>query len=249
MTQIGHINKFEMDIEMPIKMNVSMGVNRINLMVGMNATGKSLVLKTQFAMGTIMAMLVARKPPAKKPLLSKEPPRPQLFTDLSEQGIAQYVFDGTFYENNFDGRIAQMWENGSLFLTMDAGKVTGVGVECPGVDIPTQVLFMSSELRLFSAINRYLQIYNGLENKEEILKFYRLYDVFYVEKLKKQVGNGFEFDEALQIGIKAMLDDTHTKLGPITQDDNGFYMNGRDLATYSNGEQAILNMMLGASGQ
>lgn len=236
--ELGNLQTLKLDLDTPIKINSEVTLNQLNIMVGENASGKSLMLKTVYACGTIMGMSHMYD---NKPELKSRP--------LSE--ITQYVFDNTFQDQNFHGAVTATYINGSLNAHFEKGKVTAVIRDIKKtVNVVPATVFMSSNMRTFAAMDSYLALWESLSEKEDILKYYRLYDVGYVEMIKRKLP--FSIDEELSEVLKSFEPNGKMKdISSIFIRNGGFMYSTRSgeearLATLSNGEQAMINIMVGA---
>lgn len=231
MPNTGEVKTLKMVIDSPMKMDSMVIHNkRLNILIGNNGSGKTLILKTNWAMS--MSMCAAFMPV-----------QGDLITG------AQYIFDHTFEEQNFNGFVFSEWDRGSLELRFDRGKVTEATVDKGGADTPTPAIFMSTTMRLFSQVKQYLQLQKALGD-EALLEYYKLYDVVYMALLKTKLANGWEVPKEIQAMMEKSMSFRY-KLGTITMDDVSVYNTApdgtkTDLAHLSNGEQAMLNMMMGA---
>lgn len=248
---VGHLTNLDLDITQPIPMKTGVGYNALNIMVGANGTGKSLMLKLNYALGTILSYGVSIKPSetmvtAPRRAMHIAPPQSE---PLSLSTMAQYIMDNTFEDQNFHGDISAKWERASLTMRCEDGKVEMCRVEInPEVTTPTPVIFMSSGLRLFSAIDVLLQTRNSL-GVEKTLEMYRLYDLSYLMMLEQKIGKNYVLSLQFKEFLKAM--DFRVEIQSIQITAKFCYtdVDGKQfkLASLSNGEQAMINMFLGAA--
>lgn len=225
-------NKLErlvLNITQPVKIDQDIEFSQIAVFVGANASGKSLLLKIAFALGAVGGVPVA-------------PPGPN--------SSAQFVFDNTFTNQNFDGTLKAIYTNGSVNVELKEGKV--VNTEITGKTVP--VTFMSTDMRTFDQMNLYLRVRKSsgddpISFMKNILEAYRLYDVTYMEALLSRMPiaipdrikdsmKTFNFEEIIEsIEVNTELCQFIAVL------DNG---NRKNIATYGKGHQAMLNMMIGS---
>lgn len=250
---VGMIDTLTVNIDKPMKMDTAVIQNKkINIMVGANATGKTLILKMHWAIGTIMGMAVAIEKagmfPMPKRAMKANTAKNGTPPDLEE--MAQFVFDNTFTDQDFNGTLITEYERGKIEIQLKDGKVAYVGTVIDGgVDSVTPVVFMSSELRLFNSMNKLIRLQAKFENADEVLEFYRLYDIYYVEMMKAKVGEGIKIPKEVKEALKDM--DVKPDIDTIKLNESGFYyvdskgVEG-NLEAMSNGEQAVVNMFLGA---
>lgn len=226
------LEKLVLKITEPFKMDSEITFQQLTMLVGQNASGKSFMLKVAYAMGSIGQL----RGMAPEPTSS-----------------AQFVFDNTFTEQNFNGLFKAVYTKGSAAVELKDGKVTKVEVE--GKTEP--VVYMSSDMRLFSSMSVYLLLRKAagtdpLKFLEKMLKGYRLYDFAYVEGLLARMPIALE--EKSKVYLKSMdfpgVDEIVSI--DVNKDKCEFHLvlkNDKrvNIATLGNGHQAMLNMMLGAT--
>ncbi len=241
----GHVKTITMKMTNP-KMDVTdMEVKALNILIGANGTGKSLILKMTWCFSFIMQAAVHHKEAATKEL-------------------AQYVFDHSFASPDFDGVIEAKFESGSLFsCDFKKGKVETLLIMLgENVTEPTMVTFMSSNMRLFSSMERYLQLRKTLTGTPEVIQaqmaeHYPLYDVVYIERLihKMPIKIDAELKDrfaAFDIKFYHGTNENPLELG-VDLDKSQFYLtveidNRKEripLSRFGSGHQALINMTIG----
>jgi hypothetical protein len=221
------LEKLVFAITTPFKMDCEIELKQLAVFVGQNGAGKSFVLKTCYALGAIGCGYFAKG----KLLLE----------------TAQFVLDNTFTDQNFDGTLKAIYSKGSVAVTLEKGKVLSVVPE--NLVEPVPVIFMSTDLRTFQNMDLYLMFRKGAKEMMELLKGYRLYDVTYMEAmiarcpilLSEQVRNilpAYDFTDKIT-SIEVDQEECHFQA--VMEDGSK-----KNLASYGNGHQAILNMMIGA---
>ena len=169
-----------------MKMDFDMEYQAIALLVGMNGSGKSLILKINWVVSTIMATLINGK---------------KMGHRLDPKETAQYVMDGTFSNQNFHGDITAYFENGTLEMSIDDGIVTMAGYDAGGVEeVPTPI-FMSTQTRTFDQIDMYLQMEKNL-TREQLLDSYPLYDMVFIERMKVFFDGGMKASPLFKETVK-----------------------------------------------
>lgn len=224
-----HLKELRLNITAPIKMNQTIDIRTLNVFVGQNASGKSLMLKMVFALGATGATSPA----------------------LNE--AAQFIWDNTFVDQNFNGTVGATYERGSLDITFEDGKV--INVNPVGLEQPAPVVFMASDLRTFDAMVLYLRVRSTSgepgtgEFVSNMLKAYRLYDLTYMEQLIRRC------PILITSKIVEMLETAYNFVPPpvlieVDVDECAFYAALKDgskknITNYGKGHQAILNMFIG----
>lgn len=219
----GDCENIHLNITEPIKFEkMDLEYRKINLLTGMNSTGKSLILKLTWAVSLhVNNYLLAG---------TKSIP----FNELID---AQFILDSTFTNQDFNGQIKVDFKNIACELDIEKGKVISsiMFSKITNLVPSTNPIYMSTNMRLYSQINGYLKIKDLLGIKyllfdsiklpslatvpvdlDNLLKHYRLYDILLVErllyclqqgmfprvKLNEQLKN-FDFkDEILDVRLK-----------------------------------------------
>lgn len=246
----GHVKTIEIHTTAPLKMDQVLDLRALNVFVGQNGTGKTVILITVFAMTNITAAAVARR---------------NNNLSVNDLSYAQWVFDHCFTDNPTDGSIKIIYDCGlETEITFDHGKVTSLqfsGIEEVRYAAPGH--FMSAAFRTFTAISGYLKVRrlcgktNELEIMEVMTKEYKLYDVLHVEKMIKLMP--FTPDEKLKSVLSSISEGREEieSFGFDPEKDD-FYAIVLDksldgpprkkyLSTYGNGHQAWFNMVIANS--
>lgn len=234
MKDLGALMKLSIHIDQPMKMNFDMEFQKLCLLVGMNGSGKSMMLKLHWALETtIVSVIQARK--AGQPIETKE--------------VAQYVMDNTFSDQNFNGSIIAYFINGTLEIALDKGKVVHAGhnidSEVKDAGVP---IFMSANLRKFSEIDKYLKM-EKLVGIEKMTELYRLYDVVFVQQLKAKLTNGYKTPKSFKDSmLKFDGMEKHEFESFFIEDDSVKFVdksgNKKSISSLSDGEQSLVNMVL-----
>lgn len=233
---LGHIKNLAINIDAPLKMEIpSMDFQSMVIMIGQNGSGKSLVLKLNWALATIISTVINAK---------------GMGIPMDTTMIAQHVMDNTFVDQDFNGEIIANFENGIIELVIEKGKVVRAGCENhPLVKNAPTPIFMSTDMRTFDQIKTYLKMQKMLESDEKMLEMYRLYDIVYVKILEQKLKGGWNCTDAFKKSITGFdgmekytydsfyIEDDDVKL----LDENGEV---RSLTTFSKGEQSLINMIL-----
>jgi hypothetical protein len=237
-TDLGHLKHMTLKIDLPIPMDFDMEYQSLVIMVGANGTGKSLILKLTWVLNTIMGIGIAKK-------ISK--------LNLPVENLAQFTFDKSFENQNFNGMIKADYEHGQIVVGLDHGKVLSLDISSADeVDSVPTPIFMSTEMRTFDQIKRFLQLSKLSKNEDDILNFYKLYDITYVEFLKRKIGNNYILSEAFKERLSSFDLGKYDIQSLQMTDDTMYFTNSKEeqieLTTLSKGEQSIVNMFIGGGG-
>ncbi len=208
-------------------------LKNLNILIGTNGVGKSLILKLNWVMNMISNLIVYQK------------------TGLEEG--AQFILDHSIPESNALGVVGLRYDSGAeVIIHILEGKV--VKVEYKGFEKIAQMakpVFMSSEMRLFSSMKWYLRARKALDvSKPEfilsLVKDFKLYDIMYIEGLinKMPVKCTGQISDMME-----SISNLDIKEVSFTGDDFELVTESGDkkpLSLLGNGEQSMLNMLLGA---
>ena len=223
---------------------IDIDFNKINIYVGQNGTGKTVLLKLAW-FGTY---ITSNKILEEKGFL----PQNSIQKDFVNHTISK-VFD----EVDFNGKMVFTFEN-NLTTTLIFEK--GICIDITFSNLTkenkvTNILFMSKELRLFTELVRYLKLrkrVNGTERImspaafEEILNDYKIYDALAVEHLLQNLP--LEFSEEVS---KVLVENYDFKKNPtrleVDLETCSFLLEYSDNTTENvlrlgEGHQSILNM-------
>lgn len=231
---LGHIKNVQCDITSPMTAKWDIALRELNILTGLNGSGKSLILKLNWVFGTIASTLV----------LNKE----AMLTSEIEQ-MAQFVLDKTFDSQDFHGTIGATFEKASIKIVLDKGQVTSLEyvTDCL-IDKASPPVFMSTTLRTFSQIDQYLKVEAMVKTMEGMLELYKLYDVAFIARMKQRLEGGLKVSEEVKDTLKNNFD-LKIDLETIGIENNSVvYTDSKgkisNLAMLSNGEQSLINMVL-----
>lgn len=226
------IRKLVLNITAPIKMDSEIELSQLAVFVGQNDSGKTLILKIAYALATI----------------GLSPGSP---VKVDPKEAAQFIFDNTFTDQNFNGSLKAIYTEGSVSVDLHEGKV--LSVEITDLENPLPMIFMSTDMRTFDQMVLYLRMryQAGTDPKifmKMMLEAYRLYDFTYMEALiarcpirlpkpLTETLKNFDFKEPI---TSIEVDLEKCEFLAVLEDGSK-----KNIATYGKGHQAILNMFLG----
>ena len=223
---------------------IDIDFNKINIYVGQNGTGKTVLLKLAW-FGTYITS---------NKILEERGFLPQ---NSIQEDFVNHTISKVFEEVDFNGKMVFNFEN-NLTTTVIFEK--GICIDITFSNLTkenkvTNILFMSKELRLFTELVRYLKLrkrVNGTERImspaafEEILNDYKIYDALAVEHLLQNLP--LEFSEEVS---KVLVENYDFKKNPTRLEVNletcSFLLEYSDNTTENvlklgAGHQSILNM-------
>lgn len=235
---LGHINSIQCDITAPLEMKaMDIELRNLSILVGHNGSGKSLILKLNWAFGTIASIFVLN---------------PEAMTFIDQQNTAQFILNHTFESQNFHGTIGATFEKAQIKITLDNGTVTDLEFTAESnVTEATPPMFMSTTLRTFAQIDQYLKVEALVKTQEGMLELYRLYDIAFMERLKGRLSGGLKVSEDVKKSLKDKFE-LRIDLDTVSIEDKSVVYTdstGKSghLSHLSNGEQSLINMCLANS--
>lgn len=223
---------------------IDIDFNKINIYVGQNGTGKTVLLKLAW-FGTYITS---------NKILEERGFLPQ---NSIQEDFVNHTISKVFEDVDFNGKMVFNFEN-NLTTTLIFEK--GICIDITYSNLTkenkvTNILFMSKELRLFTELVRYLKLrkrVNGTERImspdafEEILNDYKIYDALAVEHLLQNLP--LEFSEEVS---KVLVENYDFKKNPtrleVDLETCSFLLKYSDNTTENvlklgAGHQSILNM-------
>jgi len=246
---LGNINNIAVNITAPMKLEIdNLEYSELSLFTGTNGTGKSLINTLLFASTYIANGIILDKT-----LLSSEE---------NLKLLSKFIFDNSL-NNPVTGKFYISYSSGlELELVLDNNNL--VRLHCDGyvdVDIPRQIIYMTTEMRLFNSIHMCLKhakrlgldisnIESNLSSAKELVNDYKLQNILAISKLVKMAVSKFEIDKEL-MDVFLNFDEKLPKFKHfcINDDKTEFYFLDENLKEYkltsfSNGHQAIFNTFL-----
>lgn len=242
------LSTLKLELTSPMKVNFDVEFNKLTLLTGYNASGKSLILKSAFFISTL-AEAVSHL----RTVLTGEEITTEVVNGISSS-LFSHVFDSV---EEFNGSIQGTWDNCSLKASIVNGKTETLEYVNPEeLKYVPQIRYMSTNIRLFSDIKRYLQLRSTkLDTNthimiEHMLKYYKLYDVKDVETLIQKT----EYPLKVPDQVNSFFEQQKSKINTIKVDlaQCDFILTHEDgskklASALSNGEQAMLHMFLSSS--
>ncbi len=239
----GNFRNLNIIMSAPANMNFKdITVKELMVLVGTNGSGKTFALVSVYVLGFVLQTAV----------VMKDQPQDILKT------LAQFAVTHCYSDlENTTGVISgETIYGSSISITIDKGVVTDVQIVIPKETIkPSNVVYMSSNLRLFSNISMYLKLRKAntgiRDTSEEIiakmLKDYKLYDVMTMERLLAHMPMATT-PEMLEHFEKFDLKEDITSFNVDLVQCEMYAVIGADkrknLSSYGNGHQAMLNMII-----
>jgi len=244
--ELGQMIDIDINITKPMKMEHNMGLRELTLMTGMNGAGKSLINKLVWLSAMFTnGVLVARE---------QKLPGDQIH-------LAQYLFDGTFTDNDFTGTIIPAYQFGNhVSFELEEGKVLKADFKIEDeVESSGMPVYMSTVTRLLTSFVTYIKTKNLLglssgpptieSDMQKLLTMYRLYDILFIEgqlnKFSKASKEDFErfnldmqkFDEDFEI---TSISIDYTKPDILYSNSK---VTDKSILSFSSGEQSLINMI------
>lgn len=250
---LGHIDTINAALDQPQMKALSLSIKSITLMCGMNGTGKSFVLAMSWFMGWVSNAIIL--------YVQKLPQGVNIQNVIKE--AAQFGQDKTFDLKDIHGSVECIYQSGfSLKVTWDKGKIVDISWNGLTNEIqPQQMIYMSSAMRTFENISMYLKFRKQKISAQSIApemivylmaEDFKLYDVLYIEKLIAISPQAI--DPSMQDHLAHFIDPKEKvemmKIFGVDLNKCEFWVGDsnekRFISSYSKGEQAIINMALGA---
>lgn len=240
----GHIKRARIVLSKPTPMNIEdLNLQKLNLMVGTNGSGKTFCLVTMWLFGYLSSCVI----------IMRRIPNP-----AGLEQFAQHAVDHCYDSKDITGNMSVVFDSGAeISITLNEGKVENIshtGFEDIEHFVPFR--FMSSAMRTFEAMNMYLKLRGMLEKMghkgeqltNEMLKTFKLYDVIQLEHMIMSMP--YKVSKELQESMKNFdIGEGFREFG-VDLEKGNFYVildpdgKQKDLATFSKGEQALINMTL-----
>ena len=176
----------------------------------------------------------------------------------------QALLDGTFINNDLTGNIYALLEcKSDINVVLENGKIKSIVINCPpNVTYGAQPIYMSAQTRLLNSFDMYLTVKKYMKlgkmtdpgfDLEELLKTYRIYDIFFFEKMLGYYEKGYKLKADL---VKTLKDnyDFKEEVSEIflNQATNSLYYRNssgveKHVSCLSAGEQSLVNMFVSSN--
>lgn len=260
MKELGSISKLKVDTDncfIPFK-SMDMDLNKLVVLVGTNSSGKSVLNKLIWSLNFIMNVIVDSN----------------ISDPKITQSICQEVLDGTFLDQDINGKIHIDYDCGSIMsIFLDKGRVINFNSSYEkGITYAAKPIYMSTETRKISYTANYmkfkksigitrLDVNNDPKKLMELKSQYRIYDYLFMEHLIDTIKRGIQNTTSANLednGItnlqKSLItfDKGLKKIEKVFIDEENckimVQINGvqKDCNSLGAGEQSLLTMIIGA---
>lgn len=223
---LGHVSSLALGLSGALQTEAMViDLGKLNIFVGANGVGKSLVMKLTWVMQMITQLIIAKVPQAEQ--------------------AAQYILDHSVPENGMIGHMILVYESGAMVnVNLLEGQINSLQYrDLEEITEPSSCIYMSSEMRTFNDIKQYLTV-RKLVGMEKMDQHYKLYDIMYVEKLIQRCPVTLDPLSKETLGLLGCENLTSIE---FTGDDfvGVFGQEKKSLAYLGAGEQSMINMMAG----
>jgi len=206
-------------------------INMLSVLTGQNGTGKTFVMVMLYCL-SVMMTLISR-----------------MNGDLS---LLNYILENCYDDSNINGEYGMecvINVNGkeepcSLTIIVENRKVIDIKMSNPKVfEAAAPIQFLSKNTRLFSDMDRYLQIKKQV-GEEAMTKIYKMYDITRIESLIRKC--------PYKLNHKMLDEYNNTMISSLDEvyvTDEYFMGKKKDgtvvrMSTLSSGEQSLINMSM-----
>ncbi len=239
----GHVIQMGIEMDNP-KMNLNFqDMRSLMILVGQNGVGKTFMLICTWYLSNLVQNAIISK---------------KLGHNIDPILSAQYMWDHCFDSpGTMTGKLLAEFEYGpNITVEVNAGKVTVCDIYIPNnITEPQNVIFMSKGMRTFDAMDMYLKLRANVNGSTEqifmeMFKYYKLYDIMYVEALINRMP--IVVDSLLEARIHNFDDTIHIDQFCVDTKACYFYTIDKSgimkkLCTYGAGHQSLFNMLIAPS--
>lgn len=226
-------------------------LRNLSLLIGKNGSGKTMVLIQSWIVTYITSSYLLAG----------------TSIEATTKGL-QVLFDKSFDQNDFTGKVHGEFEHIHIDFDIDNGKVQNLAFTCIGCDIKDIIpsgmpIFMSTNTRLFTSLNQYVKFKKAIGITDPVEKLaecdfmklcdsYKIYDVLFMEQQLRRLSDPyFKMQSPTTVALKDAFkkDITHIFYDEKKQEIQVTEVKDGKPETYpvtrlSNGEQAMLNMLI-----
>lgn len=247
------LKTISMEMESPTKFNFKdIEFNKLSIFVGTNASGKSFIMKMLYFMSQFALTLYVLED-----LKKLNPGKISTSAEDIGKDFLKNVFENP---EELKGVVKVDWDKSSLTINFNNGELSEIIITGfqEYQNIPP-IRYMSTNIRLFSDIKRYLQLRKINSDSteaipniiEHMLKYYKLFDVEDVERLIKVCSEDYTIPQSFYdtIGKDDNNPPISLKIDLSVDDFIVTFKDGtkRNASALSNGYQAMLHMSLSSS--
>jgi hypothetical protein len=223
--------------------------NKLSLFVGANGTGKSFIMILVWICNYIANIFL---------LTGKS------MEDYEK--VLQFLFDKSFDNQDFTGKVKAVFENLLVEFEMDNGKVKNLTINYPDKTVLVEPMgvpiYMSTKTRLFSDVEQYFKFKKMMkigdlttldeETTKNLTGMYKIYDIVFMERMKIRISDpNFKINPE---ALKSFKETVNKEITNITYDSNTCEFTVHEIkdskpisyraTSMSAGEQSWINMFI-----
>lgn len=246
----------DLKITSPIELNFKGDVKQLLILVGQNASGKSLVNKIIWTM-ELFKLIKKNHFGSDGNGMIYNMPLEQIFEDIENLSFHIETFDyaEVISETHLFSQETELLQNevNKCFFNVEKGKVTDAFIDLTNPELVSKPFYLSTKIRTFDNIKTCIKLVKNI-GSEEVMKNYgfKLYDLLYIEYLKEKLKNEatVENDRLPKNAFSAfdgMKNITGLKYIETEEDANFYYsadnQEYKPITSLSSGEQSLICML------
>ena len=210
--QFAGFTHVRMNLTQPLQLtDIDLEFRKLNLIVGKNGVGKSLMNKLNWVAVTFLSSKITEK------IYNIQDSKP-------DTKLLQFMMDNTFDDQNFHGTLEFYMRDELLKVSyytlkfeLDYGEVISLTCDFPPDVVPSAgATYLSTFVRDFSNIERYLKTKNLLgignltswEDIEKLCQMFKIYDILALEGIIPKFENAGEtLTKLKEMGTMGLMDD------------------------------------------
>ncbi len=252
--QFAGFTHVRLNMTQPLQMtDMDLEFKKLNLIVGKNGAGKSLLNKLNWVAVTFLNSKITEK------IYNVKESKPDI-------ELLQFMMDHTFDDQNFHGTLEFYMRDEllkvsyySLKFEIDQGKVISVFFEFPPDVVPSAgATYISTFVRDFSNIERYLKMKNMLgignltswEDIEKLCQMFKIYDILALEGIiPKFESAGETLTKLKEMGTMGLMDEFDLVDLEVDRQKGEIYYYDKEntkhrVSALGAGEQSIIMMLV-----